>query len=468
MKLKHLIKDLDVVVKGSKEIAITGISSDSRTVSPGNLFIAKRGATHDGTQFISQAVNAGAAAIATDIYDPFIKQTQVIHPCVASLEAKLAARYYGSPSDDLEMAGVTGTKGKTTTSYLIKHFLDGIGHPCGLIGTVETIVGSNRFFSTLTTHDAIANQKLLKEMLLQQCKAAVLEVSSHGLEQGRVAEIGFDLAVFTNLYPDHLDYHKTLDAYAAAKKKLFAQAERAIVNADSYWGQFPGTSFGIEKGEIRAVDLMLAADGAQFSIEGCRFHSPLIGRFNVYNALGAIAAALALGAKLDALPDLLATFPGAPARLQRIGNIIIDFAHTGEALENVLQTLKEISKGRVIVVFGCGGNRDPQRRAGMAQAADKWADVSIVTSDNPRHEDPREIAKQIISAFHNPPLVELDRKKAIQMAIGMAKSEDLVLIAGKGHEKVQIFGSQSVPFDDAAVAKEALQNLNHSAYSPLA
>lgn len=467
MKLKTLVKDLDVVVKGSKEIAITGISSDSRTVAPGNLFIAKRGATFDGTQFIPQAIHAGAVAIVTDIYDPFIKQTQIIHPHAASIEAKLAARYYGYPSEELTMVGVTGTKGKTTTAYLIKHLLDGLDRPCGLIGTVETVVGANRFFSTLTTHDAISNQKLLKEMLLHKRQAAVLEVSSHGLEQGRVEEIDFDLAVFTNLYPDHLDYHKTLEAYAAAKQKLFAQANRSIVNADSYWGQFPGTSFGIEKGDIRAVDLKLEADGTHFSIEERRFHSPLIGRFNIYNALGAIAAVLALGAKLDALPNLLAAFPGAPARLQRIGPVFIDFAHTGEALKNVLQTLKEISKGRVIVVFGCGGNRDPQRRTGMAQAADKWADVSIVTTDNPRHEDPQEIARQITAAFRHSPLVELDRKKAIQMAIAMAKPEDLVLIAGKGHERVQIFGSQSVPFDDAAVAKEALQNLNHSAYSAL-
>jgi UDP-N-acetylmuramoyl-L-alanyl-D-glutamate--2,6-diaminopimelate ligase len=458
MKLKALLKGLDVVVKGPKEVTITGISADSRTVAPGNLFIAKRGSAFDGTQFIAQAVNAGAVAIVTDIYDPFLDTTQIIHSDTASLEAKLAARYYGQPSDDLFTIGVTGTKGKTTTTYLIKHLLDGLGSPCGLIGTVETVVGETRFFSKLTTQDAISNQKLLREMVLKGCKAAALEVSSHGLEQGRVDEIEFDLALFTNLYPDHLDYHKTIDAYAAAKAKLFNKADRSIVNADSYWGSYKGLSFGIEKGDLRATDLVFHANGTEFSLDGCRFHSPLIGRFNVYNALGAIAVAMTMGNKLEKIASFLSTFPGTPARLQRIGNVFIDFAHAGEALENVLQTLKEISKGRVIVVFGCGGNRDPQRRAGMGAAAEKWADLSIITSDNPRLEDPHEIARQIVSAFKKAPLVELDRKKAIQMAISMAEPNDLVLIAGKGHERVQIFGTQTFPFDDLAVAKEALQN----------
>lgn len=463
MKLKNLIKGLDLTVKGSKEISITGISSDSRLVAPGNLFIAKRGDTCDGTQFIAQATGAGAAAIATDIYDPSLSQTQLIHPHIASIEAKLAARYYGSPSDELFMVGVTGTKGKTTTTYVIKHLLDGLNLSCGLIGTVETIVGANRFFSTLTTHDVITNQKLLREMILKGCKAAVLEVSSHGLNQGRVEEIGFDLGLFTNLYPDHLDYHKTMEEYASAKKKLFEKCDRAIVNADSYWGAFKATSFGIEKGDIRATHIALTPNGTEFTVDGCHFHSPLIGRFNVYNVLGALAAALSYGAKLNQLPDLLASFPGVPARLQRIGNVFVDFAHTGEALANVLQTLKEIAKARVIVVFGCGGNRDPQRRTGMAQAAEKWADLSLITSDNPRHEDPQEIARQITAAFRAPPIVELDRRRAIHRAIQMAQPDDIVLIAGKGHERVQIFGSQTVPFDDVAVVKEALQNLNNSA-----
>lgn len=463
MKLKALLKGLDLNVKGSKEVEITGISADSRTVAPGHLFIAKRGTAFDGTQFIAQAVDAGASAIVTDLYDPFLEKTQIIHPQVNALEAKLAARYYGNPSQKLLVIGVTGTKGKTTTTYLIKHLLDGLGKPSGLMGTVETIVGADRFFSTLTTHDVISNHKWLKEMLLKECQAAVLEVSSHGLAQNRVEEIDFDLAIFTNLYSDHLDYHQTFEEYAAAKKRLFEKAKTSIVNADSYWSSYPGLSFGIEKGDLRAKEISFTPEGTQFTVNGSLFRSPLIGRFNVYNALAAIAACHHLGAPLSQIGELLATFPSVPARLERIGNVFVDFAHTGEALENVLQTLKEIARGKIIVVFGCGGNRDPARRTGMALAAEKWADIAIITSDNPRKEDPSQIAAQIVSAFRKKPLVELDRRKAIYQAIAMAQPEDFVLIAGKGHERVQIFAHQTLPFDDVAVVKEALQNNPNSA-----
>lgn len=458
VKLKALLKGLDVTVKGSKETSVTGISSDSRTLAPGNLFIAKRGASHDGTQFIDQAKRAGAAVVVTDIYDPFLQVVQLIHPKPETIEAKLAARYYENPSEELAVVGITGTKGKTTTSYLVKHFLDLGNKPCGLIGTVETIVGDHRHFSTLTTHDAISNQKLLKEMLLKKCEAAVLEVSSHGLVQKRVDEIHFDLAVFTNLYPDHLDYHKTMEEYAAAKKQLFLKAEKSIFNADSPWSSFMGEGFtyGIEKGDLCPERIEYASTGTTIYLNGFEFRSPLIGKFNVYNLLAAVSVGLEMGLKMEQMRDALPSFIGAPGRMERIGNVFIDFAHTGEALENVLQTLKEIAQGKVIVVFGCGGNRDPQRRTAMAKAAEKWADVSIITSDNPRNEDPEEITRQILSGFKTFPLVELDRKKAIERAIAMADKDDLVLIAGKGHEKVQIFASQTISFDDLLVAREAL------------
>lgn len=460
MKLKSLIKGLDLQVKGSKEVEITGVSSDSRTVAPGNLFIAKKGSTYDGSQFITQAVSAGAAAILTDIYDPFLNVPQIIHPNGGVIEAKLAARYYGEPSKDLYVIGVTGTKGKTTTTYLLKHLLDCLGTPCGLIGTVETILGENRFFSSLTTHDVTSNQRWLREMLQKGCKATILEVSSHGLQQGRVDEIEFDLGVFTNLHPDHLDYHQTMEEYAFAKRKLFERSKQSILNADSPWSEFMGSGFtyGIEKGDLRATEITFFSNGTEFVVEGCRFRSPLIGRFNIYNALAAIAVGVQMGAKLESIRESIAKFGAVPARLERIGNVFIDFAHTGEALENVLQTLREIGRGRVLVVFGCGGNRDPQRRVYMARAADQFADVSIITNDNPRTEDPEEIARQIVSEFSRTPIVELDRRQAIEKAIEMAGPDDLVLIAGKGHERVQIFAHQTIPFDDALIVKEILQS----------
>lgn len=455
MKIKTLIKNLPpITVKGSKETAITGISSDSATVSPGNLFIAK-GA---GVRSIPQALSAGAAAILTDIYDPFLDLPQLIYPNIGEVEAKLAARYYGRPAEELFVVGVTGTKGKTTVAHLIQHLLEGLGTPSGLIGTIERVIGDNRRPSTLTTHDVVSNQRWLKEMVQKGCKAAVIEVSSHGLAQGRVDEIGFDLGIFTNLHSDHLDYHGTMEEYAAAKRRLFERAERSILNADSPWAERmgKGITFGIDKGDVRAEEIEFRGSETRFKVDGHPFTSPLIGRFNVYNALAAIAVGLEKGATLERLAEILSQFEAVPARLERIGNAFIDFAHTGEALENVLQTLKEIAKGRVIVVFGCGGNRDPQRRIGMGRAANQWADVSIITNDNPRKEDPEEIARQIVAVFEKKPWVELDRRRAIEMALRMAGKDDIVLIAGKGHEKVQIFADRTIPFDDIAIVKEIL------------
>ena len=454
MKLKTLIQGLKVEVRGKKEVDVTGISSDSRTVSPGNLFIAKKGLSFDGSQFIPQALNAGASVIVTDIYDPFLPIPQVITH--QSIESKLAARYYGDPSKKLFVVGVTGSKGKTTTTYLIKHILEDLDLFTGLIGGVETIVGENRWASSLTTHDVVSNHKWLKEMVQKGCKGAVIEVSSHGLHQGRVDEVDFDLGVFTNLIPDHLDYHGTMEEYAAAKRKLFAKAKKGIFNADSPWKMGEGLTFGVEKGDVRAEEIVLGPDGTEFRVAGVLFKLPLIGKFNVYNALASIAVGIERGAKLETLSDSLGRFTFVPGRMERIGNVFVDFSHTGESLEMALCTLKEIAKGKVIVVFGGAGDRDPSRRMALGRAAAKWADISIITNDNPRKEDPEEIAKQVAFQFQKPPFIELDRRKAIEMAMQLAGKDDLVLIAGKGHQREQIFAHHTIPFDDIAVVKEIL------------
>jgi len=481
VKLKKLVQGIEgLQIKGNKETEITGLTADSNTVCPGNLFIAKKGATRDGAEFIPQAVQSGAAAVLTCVYDPFLKISQLICESPESVEAKLAAQLYGNPSEALWVAGVTGTKGKTTVSYLLRHLLERIGKPAGLIGTVETIVGPKSFPSTFTTHDAIRNQKLLREMASAGCEAAVLEVSSHGLEQGRVEEIAFDLALFTNLYPDHLDYHLTMEAYAAAKKKLFGKAKEAVFNADSPWTDFMrgnslGFTYGIEQpADLAASEIRLNADGASFlaSYQGKteRFSTPLLGKYNVSNVLAAISAGLLLGFELPLLAEIFHKIPTVPGRLERVEtdlgfSVFVDFAHTGEALDNVLAALSETAPKRLIAVFGCGGGRDPGRRTGMAAAAEKRAGLTIITTDNSRNEDPQEICRQILSGFKRPEKarVELDRRRAIQMAIEEASPGDIVLIAGKGHERMQISGSQSVPFDDCLVAKEALQNRKRSA-----
>lgn len=473
MKLKQLLKGIkDIEVRGSKEIEITGICSDSRIVAPGHLFIAKKGEKHDGSQYIGLAVDAGARGIVTDVYDPFLKIPQIITKTPGLIEAKLAASYFGHPSNKLFVVGITGTKGKTTTTYLVRHLLEGLGERSGLIGTIETITGKNRIDSGFTTHDAIYNQKCLHEMVLQGCKSAVLEVSSHGLDQERVDEISFDIALFTNLHPDHLDYHKTVENYAAAKRKLFSRCKGvSIFNADNRWSattQVNGKSlyFGVEKAsDVQAKEIVLSENGAEFVVNGVRFVSPLMGLFNVYNLLGAISVGLARGEKLEEISRIFATFPGVPGRLERVPNdkgihVFVDFAHTGDALASVLETLKKIAKQRIIVVFGCGGNRDEGRRKPMAEAAEKYADLSIITSDNPRNEDPEHICQQILEGYQNREnvVVEPDRKSAISQAIGQAKKGDFVLIAGRGHEKVQIFLGKTVTFDDVAIAKEMLSS----------
>lgn len=476
MKLKELVKGFsEFKIFGSKEIEITGISADSRITAPGNLFIAKRGSVCNGGDFIVKALEAGASAILTSIYNPFLKPTQIVCAAPELFEAKIAARYYRDPSRSLWVAGVTGSKGKTTTSYCLRHLLQCSNRPSGLLSTVETIIGERCVSSLLTTHDAILNQKLLREMVESQCKAAVLEVSSHGIAQRRVDEIHFDIALFTNLYPDHLDYHKTIEAYALEKKKLFAMAPIGIYNADSSWTPFmrddrPGLTFGIDAdADIRAEEIHFDSDGTSFRVQKELFRTPFFGKHNVSNVLGAIAVGVHLGLSLSRLAEIFANVPPVPGRLEPVCNdlgirVLIDYAHTGEALETVLKALRETAPKKMIVVFGCGGGRDPARRPAMGLAASQWADLLVITNDNPRNEDPHEICQQILSGCKEktPWIVEMDRRSAIQRAVDLAEKGDLILIAGKGHEKIQILSGQGIPFDDKEIAKQALQNRQSS------
>lgn len=477
VKLKYLFKDLPVEIKGSKETEVTGVVSNSMQVKPGDLFLAKKGLTHDAAKFIPDAVRAGAAAVATDLYDPFLDCVQIICPDVQSLEPIVANRFYGYPAERLFLVGITGTNGKTTTSYLIKHLLDQEKELCGLVGTIEWIVGKNVLASTHTTPDLLTLTKLFHDMAVHECQSAVMEVSSHALDQARVAGVPFDAAVFTNLTLDHLDYHKTMEEYAAAKAKLFSMIPKdghAIFNIDDPWHerilencQAKRISYGFsENADIRASHMALTAQGMKFVVEHQQelmtVASPLIGRFNVYNLLAAIGVAIVRHLPLHQAVDNLATFSRVPGRLERVANprglnIFVDYAHTDDALRNVLETLQEFKTGRIITVFGCGGNRDATKRPKMASVAEIFSDVVIVTSDNPRHEDPEAIVRQIVAGFRTKErfTVVLDRKEAIHKAVALASPEDIVLIAGKGHETYQIFSNQTFPFDDREVARQA-------------
>ena len=488
IKIKKLLKNISVQsIKGSKEVEITGLCANSKMVAPGNLFIAKKGLTHDGARFIPDAIAAGASAILTDLYDPFFPNiVQIIHPDVATVEAAIAKEYYGHPSNHLFLVGITGTNGKTTTSYLVRHLFEKSGELCGLIGTIEWIVGQHVYPSGKTTPDVLQNYKLFHEMVSAGCQDCVMEVSSHALEQARVQSIEFDVVVFTNLTQDHLDYHKTMDEYAQAKAKLFSSlkkegekpyAKTAVVNADSpYCAQMIADceanilTYGIEQPcDLSASLILLNASGMEFNVnyQGKCYSmiSPLIGRFNVYNLLASVGVGLARGYKIEETLRILSSFDKVPGRLERIPNekglnIFVDYAHTDDALSNVLSTLQELKQGRLITVFGCGGNRDQSKRPKMGAVAEQLSDLAIVTSDNPRNEDPEEIIRNILTGLKNPgqALVIIDREEAIHHAVQMAKPEDIVLIAGKGHETYQIFSHQTIDFDDRAVAQEACRS----------
>lgn len=480
MKLKKLIKEIpDIQVKGSKEIEVSGICSNSKLAAPGSLFLAKKGFVDDGARYIEEAIKAGAAVVATDIYDPSLKVTQLIHPKIASIEGFLASTYYQSPSDSLFMIGLTGTNGKTTTSFLIKHIIDQWEGLCGLIGTIEYIIGKSRYLATRTTPDVVSNHKMLREMLLQGCKTAVMEVTSHALDQGRVSNIEFDVALFTNLTVDHLDYHGTMEKYLEAKNRLFRSLSEkgkkkdkvAIVNTDSPYAEqiLEGCkekifSYGVEKkADLQATEITLTSSFTAFTLNylgksySCKV--PLIGRYNVYNCLAALSVGIAKKIPFEKLLSYLETLPPVPGRLEPVPNqlgikIYVDFAHSGDALINVLETLQEVKQQKIITVFGCGGDRDSNRRSQMAEAAEKLSDLSIITSDNPRSENPLSICSEILSHFKQKKnvILEIDREKAIALAIEKAQKEDIILIAGKGHETYQIFAHKTIEFDDRKIA----------------
>lgn len=477
MNLKALIADLPVeLYKGGKDVSITGLCSHSKLVAPGNLFIAKKGTVDDGAKYIEEALASGAAAILTDLPNPFLKDiVQIIASDVRAVEAELAARYYGNPSHSLFMVGITGTNGKTTTSYLVKHIFDTFGISCGMIGTIEYIIGQHHFAAQLTTPEVITNQKLLREMVKQKSEAAVMEVSSIGLEQKRVAKIDFDVAIFSNLSQEHLDYHATMEAYADAKAKLFEDLKPegiAILNADSPSSErmakdcaAPIMTYGFDReADLYAHSIELMPDHTRFSVtyqgQTLPFSWKLIGRFNIYNCLAAMGAALCKGIPFEVLPGAVARFPSVSGRLELVENlsnlhIYVDYAHTPDALEKSLLSLFEIKNGKILTVFGCGGNRDRAKRPQMAKAVEKYSDFAFVTSDNPRTEDPLTICMEIAQGFTTQNFaIEVDRRMAIERAIEMAAPGDLILIAGKGHETYQIFAHQTLPFDDHQVAQE--------------
>jgi UDP-N-acetylmuramoyl-L-alanyl-D-glutamate--2,6-diaminopimelate ligase len=469
-------------------VTVTGVSCDSRTVRPGDLFLACRGSEHDGRAFISAAVRAGAVAVVADAGVAAVDRPAGVPLLeVDGLAARLgpiASRFFDDPSRGLSVVGVTGTNGKTTVSQLVGQLLRALDRPCGVIGTLGASLGDDRAgnagAATHTTPDAVSLQAQLAAWRDQGVSHAALEVSSHALDQGRVNGLHVATAIFTNLSRDHLDYHGTMRAYGEAKLRLFRQPglRHAVINLDDPFGA--RVRGALDAGVTAVTVSTRAGRGADVTVEGATldaagvggtlvtpwgrgaFRAPLVGDYNLANVVAAAAAALTLGFELAPVLAALPSLLPVPGRLEAVPNdrglqVVVDYAHTPDALEKVLLTLKELTAGRLLVVFGCGGDRDPGKRAPMGSVACAFADAVFVTSDNPRTEDPRHILDDIAAGCRGDYQFEVDRATAIAAAIEAARPGDCVLIAGKGHEDYQVIGRERLPFSDVDTARRALE-----------
>ncbi|MFT5386962.1 MAG: UDP-N-acetylmuramoyl-L-alanyl-D-glutamate--2,6-diaminopimelate ligase [Candidatus Omnitrophota bacterium] len=482
MQLKDLLKDIydKPITDGFENLSITDLCVDSREVTDGAMFVAVKGAVSDGAKFIESAIEKGATCIVCENDDTKNNSTDVCFIYVDDtfkFLRVLARRYFNNPSRHLNMFGITGTNGKTTVSYLIESILHEAEKSCSVVGTVNYRIGERILPAINTTPGLIPLQRLLSYIAEEGIENCVMEVSSHALDQGRVDVVNFDVAVFTNLTSDHLDYHKTRDNYFAAKAKLFTGLKsdaRAVINIDDDYGpklfsksQAQIMTYGIyKKADVRAQDVYLDVEASQFKIvtsDGeVSIRSALVGEFNVYNILAATAACLASGISLDKIKKGVERLINVPGRLEKISfgqefTIFIDYAHTQDALHNVLTAIKNTTEGRIICMFGCGGERDVTKRSEMGAVASELADYTIITNDNPRSEDPKHIIEQIKEGFdHDRFEIIESREDAIGRALNIAKKGDVVLIAGKGHEDYQVFKDQTIKFNEKDIIRNSI------------
>ncbi|MGN6726002.1 MAG: UDP-N-acetylmuramoyl-L-alanyl-D-glutamate--2,6-diaminopimelate ligase [Tepidisphaeraceae bacterium] len=486
MRLHSLLRHFDSAfdLGDLPNISIAGVQEDSRLVRAGDLFVARPGTHTDGNRFALDAQAKGAVAVAAESPIEGLSVPLVRVPNAAAAVSHLSNAFAGHPSRMMKVIGVTGTNGKTTTTYLIREILNAARHRCGMIGTVEIDDGDSRFESHMTTPGAVQVAELLAAMRANHCHACAIETSSHALDQHRVSGVQYAAAGFTNLTGDHLDYHKTMDAYAAAKAKLFTQLPPdaiAVVNADAPAHrqmiqncEARVVTFGINsQADYRATDYAITANGTSFILttpDGkTEIALKLVGRHNIENALCAIALCCeTFGLSVHQVATALRTAVGAPGRLQPITEdqpfaVLVDYAHTDDALRNVLNALRPLTRGKLRLVFGCGGDRDRTKRPRMAHVAEQFADAIYVTSDNPRTEDPESILREIVSGFtaagRKHVGVEVDRRTAIERALHDARPGDVVLIAGKGHENYQIVGKTKHHFDDVEEARRVLSSV---------
>jgi UDP-N-acetylmuramoyl-L-alanyl-D-glutamate--2,6-diaminopimelate ligase len=467
-------------VTGARPVVIGDLVHDTRKVSQGALFFCVPGERVDGHDLAWEAIERGAAALVVE-RQLDVGVPQLVVENVRAAMPVAADAFFGEPTKELEIAGVTGTNGKTTTTFLLHSMLDAAGRKAGLVGTVRWIVGGEERPAPFTTPEAIDLQRLFREMVDEGDKSAAVEASSHGAAFGRLGRVRFDALVFTNLTQDHLDLHGTLEEYFQAKRRLFVgpQPPPAAVNVGDEWGKrlaaeladshrAPLVTFGLaEDAEVRPEGLEVTAIGSSFQAGGIEIETPLRGIFNVENALGAVAAGVLLDLDEESIKDGIARVADVPGRFEAIDAgqpfaVVVDYAHTPDSLETVLRAARGLGEGRVIVVFGAGGDRDRGKRPLMGKVAAAHADLAIVTSDNPRSEDPLAIIGDVLQGAGVDVEIDPDRRSAIQRAVGLAEPGDVVVIAGKGHEQGQEVAGSVHPFDDRAVVREALASLRAS------
>jgi UDP-N-acetylmuramoyl-L-alanyl-D-glutamate--2,6-diaminopimelate ligase len=448
-------------------VEVTSLAYDNRRAEPGTLFFCVPGFTRDGHDFAPDAIERGASALVVE--RPLgLGVPEVVVPSVRAAMAPAAAALDGDPTAQLQTVGVTGSNGKTTTCFIVRALLEAGGLQTGLLGTVTSVVGGVETESVRTTPEAIDLQSTFREMVDGGDRAVAMEVSSHALDLHRADAIHWDVAVFTNLTQDHLDFHDSMDAYFAAKRKLFeATPGTCVINADDAYGRrlladFDAVAYSLDD----VSDLAIDTAGSRFTFDGRAWSTPLPGRFNVLNCLAAIHAARALGVDDDVLVEALAVTGQVPGRFEPVDAgqefaVVVDYSHTPDSLENVLRAARGMASGRVVCVFGCGGDRDRGKRPIMGRIAGELADIPIVTSDNPRSEDPEAIIAEVLAGMEEGTIAITDRRAAIERAVELAHAGDVVVIAGKGHEQGQEFADgRKVPFDDATVAREALEGVS--------
>ena len=483
MKLGQLIKNINCkIVQGCADTEVNAVQYDSRKVGRGDLFVCITGFQTDGHKYAKSAIEKGASVIVAEHMAEGMENSGaaiVITENTRKALALISAAYYDNPSEKINVIGVTGTNGKTTTTYLIKTILDSLGYKTGVIGTIGNMIGKRTLHADRTTPESLELQELFAEMSGEGVSFAVMEVSSHSLALDRVTGVKYSTAIFTNLTQDHLDYHKTMENYMKAKGILFSMAEKAVINIDDAAGAYMRsvakglvmtTGIESESADLRAENISVTAEGVSYTLdyEGRQYPVKLNipGRFSIYNSLGAIGACLLNGIKMEDILKGLSLNEGVPGRFQSVPNnlgitAIVDYAHTPDGLENILETAHEFAKGRIITVFGCGGDRDRTKRPIMAEIVGKLSDFAIITSDNPRTENPASILDDVevgMIPTKCPYHKIVDRREAINEAIRMARKDDVVIIAGKGHEDYQIFADKTIHFDDVEEVKKAFEN----------